>query len=899
MFTAKALRDEIIFRLSLIETCLKWHTQRNHTDNCREVEAVAARFLASICGWNLEVLEKLKKNYPAADLGDFAARVAIQVTVNKTTSKIKDVHAKAIAHKLGEDFDQLIILFLTEETPTTPPPSKTFVPCTSPRIECWGRAQLNAKLDDLNGQQLSQALEVLKEELFSISSILSPSLSPRPANLPYSSMGSLLKGRGQFLSDLRTSLAGEGDSNPKVKLIYGMGGVGKTRVAVEYAWRNAHEYSALLFVSADSPEAFHASLAGLCASRVLDLPEQHEADENVREGAVLKWLELHQGWLLVIDNADSRDSIALVQSYLPVFASGHVLITSRMDLRLGTLECINLNVLNLEASTEFLAEWTRKHRASAPDDDAALQELASSLDGLALALQQAAAYICEFRLSFREYLDHWKEHTAAALEWHDKDVMQYPVSLAITYETSLAHLDSDAVALFYVLAWFDPEPIPMSILGAKGLDVSAKPSVAKLLNLSLAQKTDSEPSFTIHRVLQEITRQKQLRTGELDGLRTALDWISELVEGYVSDVRSWEQMSPLMPHAHRIGLFADEHDIGDRTAGVLSQVALFYKAKARFEAARPLYPMIIANYEKAGETRSERFAMSLNNYGQYLEETSNSREAERYMTRALNILKSLSPPPLESIAIVSSNLGNLFMASRRGREAEKAHRKAIKIFEELEGPDGEQVAIALSNLGVVLTERGEYPEAELVLQRALAIDEKACGSDHPNFATRLSNLANVFVKLSRMEEAESLLVRALDIVERKLGENHPRVATRLANLASVLAMSNKNEEAEKLARRAIKIDEEVLPAPHINTATDTISLGFILHEWGRYEEARSVYERGIDIMIALVPNNKGVLPFLGGALEKYSKVLLECGLPEEQAMQVFAKLMEKIQRARE
>ena len=110
-----------------------------------------------------------------------------------------------------------------------------------------------------------------------------------------------------------------------------MGGVGKTRLAVEYAWRHASDYKdALLFVSARSPVDLRANLAELCNPSVLNLPEWNQPEEIVRLAAVFRWLSEHSGWLLILDNADTPEAAAEVEKTLPQLQSGEVIITSRI-----------------------------------------------------------------------------------------------------------------------------------------------------------------------------------------------------------------------------------------------------------------------------------------------------------------------------------------------------------------------------------------------------------------------------------------------------------------------------------------------------------------------------------------------------------------------------------------
>jgi hypothetical protein len=133
----------------------------------------------------------------------------------------------------------------------------------------------------------------------------------KPIALPYLSLSSLFKGRDAFLTDLHKSLIrGAGRTAIVGSVLYGLGGIGKARAAVEYAWAHQEDYSALLFVIAETPEALRRNLAALVGSLVLNLPEQSATEEPVRLKAALGWLSEHPDCLLILDNVDTPEALA-------------------------------------------------------------------------------------------------------------------------------------------------------------------------------------------------------------------------------------------------------------------------------------------------------------------------------------------------------------------------------------------------------------------------------------------------------------------------------------------------------------------------------------------------------------------------------------------------------------
>jgi hypothetical protein len=216
------------------------------------------------------------------------------------------------------------------------------------------------------------------------------------------------------------------------RAIHGLGGVGKTRLAVEYAWRQASDYeTALLFVSVRSPADFRINLAALCNADILNLPEQNQAEEAARLAAVFRWLNEHSGWLLILDNADTPDAAVEVEKMLPKLQGGGVIITSRIADWSAAVQPTELDVLGEQDAAAFLLERTEPRRKKMASDAEEATVLAHELGSLALALEQTGAYIAKNRCSFSEYRQRWESRKAEVLAWYDNRLMNYPSSVAV------------------------------------------------------------------------------------------------------------------------------------------------------------------------------------------------------------------------------------------------------------------------------------------------------------------------------------------------------------------------------------------------------------------------------------------------------------------------------------
>ena len=202
-----------------------------------------------------------------------------------------------------------------------------------------------------------------------------------------------------------------------------MGGVGKTRAAVEYAWAHRDDYTALFLLDAETPDKLHTALAALAAS--LRLPAATAPEEAVRFEAALDWLNANPVWLLIFDNIDTKPALAAAHHLLGRLAGGHVLMTSRLTQFPRGVERLDLDVLSPDDATSFLLEATETGRHRTPGDAAEARALAEALGQLALALEMAAATIEARGWSFTKYQEIWQGNRARVVGWARPEITGY------------------------------------------------------------------------------------------------------------------------------------------------------------------------------------------------------------------------------------------------------------------------------------------------------------------------------------------------------------------------------------------------------------------------------------------------------------------------------------------
>jgi hypothetical protein len=345
----------------------------------------------------------------------------------------------------------------------------------------------------------------------------------KPIVLPYPSIGSLFKGRDDFMQRLRESLTSAPGGQMAIVSLYGLGGVGKTRLAVEYARAHVEEYTALLFAVAEAPEALRRNLAALAGTLV---PQLDTTDDEVRRAAVLDWLDANSGWFLILDNVDSKPALAEVEKLLGGLIGGHVIVTSRLANFSANFQPLELDVLTVKDAAAFLLARTKDRRRSAPADEGKAREVANELGRLALALEQAAAFIAKNRLTFAQYLEQWRSKRDEALKWFDATVTGYQYPVAVTWQTSVAQLTEGGRRLLERLAWLAPEKVPETLIdvpipGAEAENL--REAFDDLAAYSLVTRDAEGPFFLVHRLVQDVTRRSL--AGELRPRSLVEAWV--------------------------------------------------------------------------------------------------------------------------------------------------------------------------------------------------------------------------------------------------------------------------------------------------------------------------------------------------------------------------------------
>jgi tetratricopeptide (TPR) repeat protein len=650
--------------------------------------------------------------------------------------------------------------------------------------------------------------------------------------LPGRSLGALFRGRDALMETLARRFGAvprRTDAPATVLALSGPVGVGKTRLALEYAWSRQDEHPVLLLADAGSPQALRRHLAALCGPAALNLAERHEPAQERRLAAVLAWLRRQPGWLLILDGVDTAEAAEAVEALLPRLAGGHVLVTGNASSWSDAVQAQPVDGLSPAAAAEFLLQRTQAGRPAQPDDEASASALAAELEQLPLALELAGACIAQRRSSLAQYLVQWAWHREEAKAWLDARRTQCPAPVAIAWHASFGLLSPPARRLLQRLAWLAPAPVPQALLdvappGRADDEGDPGDALAELAAYSLAVRGDDRPVFTVHRLVQELTRRRQgpRRAGvavtrmwrwlarrfprtaghrrwrgvpAASALPQALGWIEDaFFLGDPMDARGWPLLDLLAPHALAAMHWADEAGMAGATAGLLGQAGMLFYAQARHAEAEPLMRRAVAVAEAGFGRQHLRVATALNNLAQLLQDTQRLDEAETCMRRALTIDEARLGREHPGVALRLNNLALLLKATDRAAEAEPLLRRALAIDEARLGQQHPAVARDLGNLAALMKATNRPDEAEPLLRRAVALAETGAGPASVEAAIPLGSLALLLHHARRLDEAEPLMRRALGQLSASLGAGHPYASTVRRHYTALLREQGRGEE---------------------------------------------------------------------------------------------------------
>lgn len=413
-------------------------------------------------------------------------------------------------------------------------------------------------------------------------------------------------GRDAVLEELHTQLqTGQATAlSQSPYAISGLGGIGKTQIAIEYSYRYYQDYEVVLWVHAESQDALIS--AYLAIATHLMLPERDAKEQNIIIEAVKAWLQTQRKWLLILDNADHLD---LLPPFLPPAPGGHVLITTRAwDMqRLATrLEVETFSneqgAILLLRRAGLLTSETELAQVSQEDRHWA-RRLTDDLGGLPLALDQAGAYLEATGISVEEYHHLYQTHRQALLHERRSYIPDHPEAVATTWSLSFSRVqekDAAAADLLRLCAYFAPDAIAEEILTADPSVLGSvlaplasdafrrNHAIETLRAYSLLRRDPGEKMLSMHRLVQAVLQDAMEKKKQYIWAERAMKAINAAFPP--AEYGTWQQCERLLMQALTGSQIIQAYQITTSEAGrLLHEVASYLRNRARYAEAEQIY----------------------------------------------------------------------------------------------------------------------------------------------------------------------------------------------------------------------------------------------------------------------------------------------------------------------
>lgn len=614
-------------------------------------------------------------------------------------------------------------------------------------------------------------------------------------------------GRTELLETIRERLR---NGNQAI-LLRGMGGVGKTLLAQEFAHRYKGDYDVVWHIQAEQPNLAVEQYAAM--ARSLRLPERKNLTETAR--AVREALDLgepYHRWLLILDNADEAGNLPDI---LKSGRSGHVLITSqRSEGWSRYAETVEIGVFSRPESVSHL-------RRRLPDwgpEEANL--VAEALGDLPIAVEQAAAGIKQTGLSAREYIRLLQVPTAGAEDrGHGDQIADLTNATGGTWDFAIGRLRENyppAVRLLQLCSYFSPEPISMDLL--EGVEIArtlggnrtVSRAYQELSRFALIRVDRKARSVQVHRLVQLSMRNSMTEQEQREARETVYRALVAARPGKddPEDPNTWDQYRILWPH---LGTPWAMTTPDDGVRELLVDRVRQLRRRGEFAQAMERCQKCVAKWSAAGDT-DERWMLHMKfQIGNILRAQGKYDESlaldEEVLERQLAVLGDKDD---QHVLMTTSSIAADLRGLGRFDEALAYDRETHQRYSAVYGDDHPRTLTAANNLAVSLSVSGDYYAARDLDRKTFETREEILLPDHPLTIESAVNLGRDLRECGDYAGSVSLLKQAHDRCLRnlELTEGAPTVLNTVKGLAGSLRRAGRPGEAEQLTRNVLKYTPE-------------------------------------------------------------------------------------------
>lgn len=607
--------------------------------------------------------------------------------------------------------------------------------------------------------------------------------------------------------------------------ISGLGGVGKTQLAVEYCYQYGGNYEdAVWFITADNPTSIYNSFLEFALELKIRLPEESKVEEL--QYAIKKWFIDHEKWIIIFDNLENYDDI---EPYLPNTLNGHFIITTRNAyINIGFKYM--LSVFREEDAIEFLMKRICGNgeikEYGYQDFELKAPILTKRLGYLPLALEQAGAYISIVKCSISEYLDLMDEYGLEVFgvdEPHSQPLF-YKKVISTTWNISIQNITHQgAKQLFYLCAYMASDNIPVDFF-VKMRNKLPSPICDELANKLLKNRIVTElrnysltsgnaEYICMHQLVQEVVR---------TDLGNDTRWrdfcylgIKEYMPTQFENRQQRIKFLEISDHCENILKYIKKED--EDFGRIVFSLGYGYYVNGSYKKALEHHLEVLNLRRKITAKYSKEVANSENHVGLAFFYLGNYAEALKHYTDAVDILKNLENCQ-EELAEVYNNLALVYRRDAKYAQAIDLYLQCLDIKKRLYNIENNSVAETYNNIAVAYYWNNENDQALYWHFKAEKVRERILPKEHPDLAETYNNIGVVYLVLNNYTKAFEYLKKAEEIRINVLGEEHPETTMTYDNIASCYAEMNEYDNSILYFEKTLKIRLDTLGENHVDTA---------------------------------------------------------------------------------
>ncbi|MFD8378577.1 FxSxx-COOH system tetratricopeptide repeat protein [Streptomyces sp. NPDC059679] len=694
-------------------------------------------------------------------------------------------------------------------------------------------------------------------------------------------------GRQALLDTLHERLSSEGTAAVLPEALHGLGGVGKSQIALEYVHQHASDYDAVWWIPAERPEQIRQALVQL-ADR---LGLQVGLESNVAVPSVLEALRTGRpcrDWLLVFDNAEELDT---VRPFFPNGGPGRILVTSRNAQWSRAARTVEVDVFDRAESIELL----RRRGPELPDEQAG--RVAEALGDLPLAIEQAAAWLTETGMPVDEYLHVFEDERADVSTRRAELLAQgvpvdYPEPVAAAWNMSLRRLAEHhpgALQLLQVCSFFAPEPISRRLFsGVRG--VSLSPELSEVL----------QDPIKLGHAIREINRYALIKINH----RNNTIEMHRLVQAVLMGQMSPQQQADMRHSAHVLLAYGDPNDVAPtnwpRYADLLSHVRAsramecddkwvrqmvrnlisFLFAWGDHQGAREFGTQVVETWRQSlGEDSLETLTAS-RTLGHALTALGHYEEARQLNDRVLELLRA-HPQAGENHEDTIATMGAVANSARlqgdyaRSVELENDRwTRALRVF----GEEDPYTLAAANDYGLALRAVGDFVLAQEIHQSARDTAAIVLGEDSLTAILLATHLSSDARGKGQYHAARAMQEETFTLALRSVPPNAPVFVAAMRTLAVARRKAGDHEGAIELTRQALDSYRLRYIEPNLDITTAEMNLSMDLRQNADLAGARDLGRKSLeDLRVILGPRH----PYTSSAATNLAVTLRLLGETDE------------------